>query len=849
MHNNPAAWKARLVSLALATLAITLALAINRSASPESNSVAWQETNPGFAWTLVGVLSAASLICLLTSFEQRSGSLLRLDWFMPMIRRQPTPFRRSPTLAGKTIRRLVPASWQSDWSRKQRGPIRKLLRRLGPSWLASPVRRLVQGLCLILFCVLFFYSCWPYDAQRRDDRPHIEGWKYVGFDQARTRFEFSGPPADAGADLIGQHVFLIPQTRGPVELQDGGLLGEFVITIATPDDPQDDDRQETVYSLTPADETTVAMMRLITGGASDETYDVHLENPVAWPSHYADNLASKEWIPAETFLMIDPLVSLSTAIAARSWVWSLTCAAAILIVCVLIPRGFCGYLCPLGTTIDLFDWAITGRTKRFRVPGDGWWVHIKYYLLAGILVAACFGVLLSGFFSAIPVITRGMLFLFEPLQSGWGRGWHLVPGFNIGHFISIALFVAVLCLGFLRPRFWCKYVCPSGAVFSLGNLFRATERKVESSCIHCNKCVEVCPFDAIKPDFTTRQTDCTLCQTCGGVCPTHAIKFVERWNGVELKVENDPPTGETAIGRRGFLSLAAGSAAAVVGGTAAAIGTKAFGAKLGNSLPIVSGGASQEPSFLPVRPPGSVPEQEFLQMCIRCGECFKACPNNVLQPESFQQGLEGLWTPMVNADWAGCESSCNACGQVCPTGAIRALPLEEKRVARMGLAIVNESTCLPFAQREACDLCVQECDAAGYHAIEYTQVGVELDETGQPIEGTGYAAPVVLADQCVGCGLCQTRCHVINVKDRHVLSASAIIVEAGEGKEDRMVTGSYLELRRGRDAPNTPETRTQPSGTRPQSGHGSPSGDDPFGIGSTDSEVEIPDTGTGESPF
>lgn len=58
----------------------------------------------------------------------------------------------------------------------------------------------------------------------------------------------------------------------------------------------------------------------------------------------------------------------------------------------------------------------------------------------------------------------------------------------------------MLCLGFLKPRFWCKYVCPSGAIFSLGNLFRATERKVESSCIHCNKCVEICPFDAINVD-------------------------------------------------------------------------------------------------------------------------------------------------------------------------------------------------------------------------------------------------------------------------------------------------------------------------------------------------------------
>ena len=200
------------------------------------------------------------------------------------------------------------------------------------------------------------------------------------------------------------------------------------------------------------------------------------------------------------------------------------------------------------------------------------------------------------------------------------RGWHLVPPFGWGQAFSLMLFAVVLCLGLLQPRFWCKYVCPSGAVFSLGNLLRVTERKVESSCIHCNKCVEVCPFDAIKPDFTTRVTDCTLCQTCGGVCPTHAIKFVERSNVVELKVENDPPTGETPFGRRGFLSAAAGTAAAAVGAAGLTGVTQAFGARLHTPT-----------SALPIRPPGSVPEQAFLQLCIRCGECFKVCIYNGLK--------------------------------------------------------------------------------------------------------------------------------------------------------------------------------------------------------------------------
>jgi ferredoxin len=527
------------------------------------------------------------------------------------------------------------------------------------------------------------------------------------------------------------------------------------------------------WTCQPSDELNAEVLdRLL---LAEGTWTLWSKAPDAWPRHYADDLALKERLAAEFFLVIDPLVSLSTAIASRQWVWSLGCALAILGVCLLIPRGFCGYVCPLGTLIDIFDWAIASRVKRFRVTGSGWWVHTKYYLLLGCILCALFGVLVTGYVAAIPVITRGMLMAGEPLQTGLLRGWHLVPPLLAGHIVSLVLFAAVLCLGFLQPRFWCKYVCPSGAVFSLGNLFRVSQRHVESSCIHCNKCIQVCPFDAIKPDFTTRVTDCTLCQTCGGVCPTHAIKFVERGNRIELKVLNDPPTGETAIGRRGFLSAVVGTAAAS-GGAIMLTATTRLSAR---GFP----GAAES---LPIRPPGSVPEEQFLQLCIRCGECFKACPNNVLQPMSFQHGLVGLWTPEVVADWAGCESSCNACGQVCPTGAIRALPLEIKKTVRMGLAIVDPATCLPWANREACQLCVDECVAAGYHAIEFTRVHTQVDEMGAPIADSGYVAPVVLADRCVGCGLCQTRCYGINVQERAVLSSSAIVIRAGEGREDRM---------------------------------------------------------------
>jgi NAD-dependent dihydropyrimidine dehydrogenase PreA subunit len=698
---------------------------------------------------------------------------MRLDIFLPFLKKAKAGVVQTPVRwLTRGARRVLPAALFSDLVTGKPGLLRRWLKWTGPSWASAPVRRAIQGICLIAFLVLFFYVCWPYTA-----RPARTWENWVATETlpasggtAQVRLAIAAPTADL--PRRGQTLHLMETAFVSDDDLNAGYAGEFRVLSASP--------AELVLSAPARD--------LPAHGLAPGPWSLREDPPGAWPSHYTEDLARKEKLAAEFFLTIDPLVSLSTAIASRSWIWSLACAGIILAVCVLIPRGFCGYLCPLGTTIDLFDWSIARlggkRIKRLQVPDDGWWVHIKYYLLLATLVAAFCGVLVSGFVAAIPVITRGLLFTLAPLQTGTLRGWHLVPPMNAGHWLSIGLFFAVLALGFLKPRFWCKYVCPSGAVFSLGNLLRVSERKVEDTCIHCNKCVEICPFDAIKPDFTTRTTDCTLCQTCGGVCPTHAIKFVERWNTVQLKQIEDPPTGDTPIGRRGFLSTGAGLAAGVVGGFALA-GTAS-----------VSGANLDEPTaWRPVRPPGSLPEQQFLQACIRCGECFKACPNDVLHALGFQQGFEGLWTPHVVADWAGCESSCNACGQVCPTGAIRAIPLDEKRVCRIGLAEVNLRTCLPYAGREACQLCVDECHSAGYHAIEFTRVHTQVDDAGNPDEDSGFVAPVVLAEKCVGCGLCQTRCYGINVADKRLLAESAIIIRAGEGKEDRLASGSYVALR------------------------------------------------------
>ncbi len=498
---------------------------------------------------------------------------------------------------------------------------------------------------------------------------------------------------------------------------------------------------------------------------------------VCWPyaeSFNTNTFHAKQSFSVELFLLIDPLVGLSTAIAGKYLNWqTFAWTVGILVFCVAIPRAFCGYFCPLGTLIDGFDWLIGGRFKRLHLKENGpkrGWVHFKYYLLSAVLISSVFGVLTSGFFSAIPVLTRGLLFTGGRWQLAWMKDESHLPPVDWTHYLSISLFIAVFLLSLMGRRFWCRYACPSGALLSVFNFFRVGERKVESSCINCNKCVEICPFDAIHEDYSTRTADCTYCQTCGGECPVDAIKFVSRWNTVELKVLGEPPVEARPLSRRGFLS-------AGVLGTATA------------ALTVTTDNAANANRPRPLRPPGSVPEEEFLDLCIRCGECFKVCPGPVLHPDGLIHGIESLWTPVAKPEHAGCHQDCNFCTQVCPTGAIQPLDLLVKRKSHMGLAVINEQTCLPFREndREDCDICFQECVAAGYNAIEMRPIDLPVDRAelesfgfsdGEIDEMSTIKAPFVNTDTCVGCGICTFRCHEKFVVQEMKLASVAIPVIA-----------------------------------------------------------------------
>ena len=121
-----------------------------------------------------------------------------------------------------------------------------------------------------------------------------------------------------------------------------------------------------------------------------------------------------------------------------------------------------------------------------------------------------------------------------------------------------------------------------------------------------------------------------------------------------------------------------------------------------------------------VRPPGALPEKEFLSRCIKCGQCMRICPTNVIHPAGLEGGLEALWTPALNfrIGTSGCQFNCIACGNLCPTAAIRPISLDERLgrnsfadrgPIKIGTAFIDRGRCLPWAMERPCIVCQENC--------------------------------------------------------------------------------------------------------------------------------------------
>ena len=138
-----------------------------------------------------------------------------------------------------------------------------------------------------------------------------------------------------------------------------------------------------------------------------------------------------------------------------------------------------------------------------------------------------------------------------------------------------------------------------------------------------------------------------------------------------------------------------------------------------------------------LRPPGALPENEFLNTCLRCGNCVESCPAEAIYPlPGNNPNLAG--TPYIDPDYQPCVV-CDtlACMQVCPSGALQKLSVNEIQI---GLAVVDHQTCLRSKEID-CIYCVSSCPIG--------EKAIRLNSEAQ-VE--------VIAAGCVGCGVCQSQC-------------------------------------------------------------------------------------------
>jgi ferredoxin-type protein NapF len=145
----------------------------------------------------------------------------------------------------------------------------------------------------------------------------------------------------------------------------------------------------------------------------------------------------------------------------------------------------------------------------------------------------------------------------------------------------------------------------------------------------------------------------------------------------------------------------------------------------------------------PLRPPGAVDEQWFTTLCVRCGNCLRACPAGIIQCDDSQHGIGGLLAPVIVFQRDYCWESCNRCTLVCPSGAISRVLLPEKPHAIIGRPRVDMDICLLSDDRD-CSYCRSRCP---YMAIRF-----EFDEQ------TYTLAPRVDHQRCNGCGACEVAC-------------------------------------------------------------------------------------------
>ncbi|MCK4465534.1 MAG: 4Fe-4S dicluster domain-containing protein, partial [Bacteroidales bacterium] len=136
--------------------------------------------------------------------------------------------------------------------------------------------------------------------------------------------------------------------------------------------------------------------------------------------------------------------------------------------------------------------------------------------------------------------------------------------------------------------------------------------------------------------------------------------------------------------------------------------------------------------------------ENFTDNCTACTLCISACPTDVLQPSFLQYGITGIMQPHMDYHSGFCNYDCVICSQICPTGAILPVTLENKQLIQLGKSIFVKDNCIVHTDKTDCGACSEVCPTKAVYMVPYEEGDLFIPEVNNDI--------------CVGCGACEYAC-------------------------------------------------------------------------------------------
>jgi polyferredoxin len=226
----------------------------------------------------------------------------------------------------------------------------------------------------------------------------------------------------------------------------------------------------------------------------------------------------------EAFLPISALVSLKHTLS--TWtindihpsglvIFLIVCATAL-----VVKKGFCSWVCPFGLFSEILakvHFRLFHRTLTLPKWIDNVFRSLKY-LLAGFFIYYIF------YKMPLPAIEQ---FIHSPYNRF--ADIQMLAFFTDISPLALKVILGLVLLSFVIPYFWCRYLCPYGAVLSvLGFLSIGRIQRNPDFCTRCGACEKHCPgFIQIRRKQQIRSPECSACLSCAAACPEkNAIRFV-----------------------------------------------------------------------------------------------------------------------------------------------------------------------------------------------------------------------------------------------------------------------------------------------------------------------------------